>query len=288
PILDGSRMDPQLPEPISDGGSDSGDNVFKGIELYDFSQRKEREYVRATTLLTPRAMLLAGTPQHDEASPTSEEEVPSCWRRPETSQPGVWLLQIAGIGIMGHSLSELSATAGASQPFEDWCQQQEECARQGLLIKQTGSRPMAATVAQSNKQQSKSLSTWQLLGRTGVCLLEEDGGWRMKSWLLQVLVVSLLDNLLHPLATFIIHAAGVLKKGVNPGHPVLQVNVTSSHELECMDEQLLVLDAIAELLGVHRPVQASPRAASKKFLSMALGYSKVHNPVSCQPLEFSN
>lgn len=58
---------------------------------------------------------------------------------------------------------------------------------------------MAATVAQSNKQQSKSLSTWQLLGRTGVCLLEEDGGWRMKSWLLQVLVVSVsgLPSLLH-------------------------------------------------------------------------------------------
>ncbi|KAF2984458.1 hypothetical protein EK904_003402 [Melospiza melodia maxima] len=25
----------------------------------------------------------AGTPQHDEANPPAEEQVPSCWRRPE-------------------------------------------------------------------------------------------------------------------------------------------------------------------------------------------------------------
>lgn len=44
------------PEPIRDGGSDSGDNISKGIKLYNFSQRKEREYVRATMLLTPRSV----------------------------------------------------------------------------------------------------------------------------------------------------------------------------------------------------------------------------------------
>lgn len=36
--------------------------------------------------LCPRAMLLAGTPQQDEATPASEEQVPSCWRRPEVRE----------------------------------------------------------------------------------------------------------------------------------------------------------------------------------------------------------
>lgn len=53
--------------------------------------------------------------------------------------------------------------------------------RQGLLIKQTSSHPIAATEGRREKQQSKSLSTWHLVGKAGVCLSKEDASWRTKS-----------------------------------------------------------------------------------------------------------
>lgn len=54
-------------------------------------------------------------------------------------------------------------------------------ARQSLLIKQTGSCPMAATEGQREKEQSKSLLTRHLMGMAGMCPLKEGANWRMKS-----------------------------------------------------------------------------------------------------------
>ena len=53
--------------------------------------------------------------------------------------------------------------------------------RQGPLVRQTGSRSMADTEGQREKQQSGSLLMWHLMGKADVCLSKKDASWRVKS-----------------------------------------------------------------------------------------------------------